>query len=66
MTQPPGDPRIDAQAVEEWRAQGLSLAEIGHRLGVSADRLAELMTEQGADPGDRGPDDHEPNTAEVR
>jgi len=66
MTQVPNDPRIDAQAVQEWRAQGLSLAEIGHRLGVSADRLAELMAEQGVDPGDGEPDDHGPNTADVR
>lgn len=66
MTPPPDEPDIDAQAVRDWRAQGLSLAEIGHRLGVSAQRLSELMAEQGVDPGDGRLDDHRPNSAEVR
>ena len=56
-------------AVMAWHAQGMSFAEIGRRLGVSADRLREIMTEAGVDPADmdrREHDDDKPNTAEVR
>lgn len=68
MRNPADNPQPDAATVLEWRAQGLSLAEIGHRLGLSAERLREVLAEAGADPHDLddGPDDHRPNTAEVR
>ncbi|HEX8233550.1 MAG TPA: hypothetical protein VF559_09435 [Caulobacteraceae bacterium] len=67
MTGPGEDPRIDVQTVLDWQAQGLTLAEIGHRLGISADLLREVLSEAGADTGGLdGPDDHRPNTAEVR
>ncbi len=53
---------IDSEAVARWRELGLSDAEIGRRLGVSADALRESA---GAD-GPAAPDDDEPNTAQVR
>jgi hypothetical protein len=56
-------------AVMTWHAQGMSFAEIGHRLGVSPDRLREIMAEAGVDPDvmDRPEhDDDGPNKAEVR
>jgi len=56
-------------AVMTWHAQGMSMAEIGHRLGVSPERLREIMAEAGVDPAAMdGPaqDDDKPNTAEVR
>jgi len=66
MTAPGQDPRPDLDTVRQWQAQGLTLAEIGHRLGVSADRLGELLEEAGGNPAPGGPDDHRPNTAGVR
>lgn len=48
---------IDADAVRRWREQGLSDAEIGRRLGVSAERLRELA--HLAVPA--GPDDNRPD-----
>jgi hypothetical protein len=53
---------IDPEAVARWRELGLSDAEIGRRLGVSADALRDLS---GSDQP-IGPDDNPPNTAEVR
>ena len=56
-------------AVMAWHAQGMSFAEIGHRLGVSPERLREIMAEAGVDPGQMdGPaqDDHLPNRSGVR
>jgi hypothetical protein len=58
-----------ADAVMTWHAQGMSFAEIGRRLGVSPDRLREIMAEAGVDPADLGDpstDDDTPNTAPVR
>lgn len=54
---------MDPDRIRQWRTEGLSDAEIGHRLGVSADRLRELIGEPAADDPD---DDHRPNTAPVR
>jgi hypothetical protein len=56
-------------AVMTWHAQGTSFAEIGRRLGVSPDRLREIMAEAGVDPaemGDPAADDDTPNTAPDR
>jgi hypothetical protein len=56
-------------AVMTWHAQGMSFAEIGHRLGVSADRLRQIMGEAGVDASemdDPSTDDDGPNKAEVR
>ena len=56
-------------AVMTWHAQGMSFAEIGRRLGVSADKLREIMAEVGVDPGEMGDpssDDDANNTAPVR
>lgn len=53
---------IDPEAVARWRELGLSDAEIGRRLGVSAEALRDLA---GAE-RPAGPDDNTPNSAEVR
>ena len=56
-------------AVMTWHAQGMSFAEIGRRLGVSPDRLREIMAEAGVDPAEMDRPEHDddtPNTAEVR
>ena len=56
-------------AVMTWHAQGMSIAEIGHRLGVSPDKLREIMAEAGVDQAEMDRpehDDDKPNTAEVR
>ena len=61
--------QFQTDAVMTWRAQGMSFAEIGHRLGVSPDRLREIMAAAGVDPKCMdGPaqDDDTSNTAEVR
>ena len=58
-----------ADAVMTWHAQGLSFAEIGRRLGVSPEKLREIMAEAGVDPAEMDRpehDDDKPNTAEVR
>ncbi|HYE42939.1 MAG TPA: hypothetical protein VEA15_06040 [Caulobacteraceae bacterium] len=54
---------MDADRIRQWRDEGLSDAEIGHRLGVSADRLRQLLQEPAVDDRD---DDHRPNTDPVR
>jgi len=52
-----------ASTVRQWREQGLSDAEIGRRLGISADGLRDLLGEpHRGDPDD----DNEPNTAPTR
>lgn len=53
---------IDSAAVARWRALGLSDAEIGRRLGVSADRLRDLVT----DVSEPDSDDNAVDAAEVR
>jgi hypothetical protein len=56
-------------AVMAWHAQGMSFAEIGHRLGVSPDKLREIMAQAGVEPAEMDRpehDDDKPNTAEVR
>ena len=58
-----------ADAVMTWHAQGMSFAEIGHRLGVSPEKLREIMAEAGVDPAEMdrpGHDDDKPNKAGVR
>jgi hypothetical protein len=60
---------FDTDAVMTWHAEGLSFAEIGHRLGVPPEKLREIMAAAGVDPdGMGGPaqDDDTPNKAEVR
>ncbi len=58
---------MEPDTILMWRRQGVSLAEIGHRLGVSAERVQELLAEQGIRtelaPGE---DDHGPNSEPVR
>jgi DNA-directed RNA polymerase sigma subunit (sigma70/sigma32) len=52
-----------------WHAQGLSFAEIGHRLGVSPEKLREIMAQAGVDPAEMDRpehDDDKPNKADVR
>ena len=64
MSEPP-----QSDAVMAWHAQGMSFAEIGRRLGVSPDKLREIMAEAGVDAAEMdGPehDDDKPNKAEVR
>ena len=58
-----------ADAVMTWHAQGMSFAEIGHRLGVSPEKLREIMAEAGVDPAEMDRpehDDDKPNKAGVR
>lgn len=51
---------IDREAIGRWRAQSMTDAEIGHRLGVSARRLREILGEpEEAEPAEV--DDHRPN-----
>ncbi len=59
---------MDVTALLDWHRQGFSFAEIGHRLGLSGERVRELLAEQGLDvdaTGDRQ-DDHKPNDDAVR
>lgn len=53
---------MDAERIAQWRTEGMSDAEIGRRLGVTAERLRELLGEPSSDE----PDDNGPNTAGVR
>jgi hypothetical protein len=58
-----------ADAVMTWHAQGMSFAEIGHRLGVSPEKLREIMAEAGVDPAEMDRpehDDDKSNKAGVR
>lgn len=53
---------LDPETIARWRALGLSDAEIGRRLGVSADRLRALTRAKSP----TVPDDDGPNRAGVR
>jgi hypothetical protein len=55
--------RFDRDRVMTWWREGMSLSEIGRRLGVSADVLRESLGD--LDPGPE-PDDNGPNIAPVR
>ncbi|MGZ8369707.1 MAG: hypothetical protein ACXW3D_11625 [Caulobacteraceae bacterium] len=58
-----------AATVMGWHAQGLSVAEIGHRLGLSPDALREVLAEAGVKDAELEPacqDDDQPNDAPVR
>jgi uncharacterized protein (DUF433 family) len=58
---------MDPETILTWRRQGVSLAEIGHRLGVSAERVQEMLAEQGVETElSPGEDDHGPNAEPVR
>lgn len=57
------DDRFDRDRVMTWWREGMNLAEIGRRLGVSADVLRRSLGEM--DPGPE-PDENCPNTAPVR
>jgi hypothetical protein len=48
-----------------WRQEGLSDAEIGRRLGVSADRLREIAHDPAHDDAPEA-DDNTPNHADIR
>jgi len=54
---------LDRDAIATWRLEGLSDAEIGHRIGLSARALREALGEPEPAADD---DDHRPNTAPVR
>lgn len=54
---------LDRDVIAAWRLEGLTDAEIGHRLGVSAQRLRALLGEPEPAVDD---DDHHPNTDPVR
>ncbi len=60
---------MDKDAILAWHRQGMSFAEIGHRVGVSGDEVRRMLMEKGAIDadalGDRV-DDSGPNAAEVR
>jgi hypothetical protein len=53
---------IDPEAVARWRELGLSDAEIGRRLGVSAEALRDLAGLNRP----VGPDDDAPDSAALR
>lgn len=57
------DKRFDRDKVMTWWREGMSLSEIGRRLGVSADVLRRSLGDQ--DPGPEI-DDNWPNTAPTR
>jgi DNA-directed RNA polymerase specialized sigma24 family protein len=52
-------------AIRTWRREGLSYAEIGRRLGVSADRIREILGDETPE-GFKEIDDNAPNTQPVR
>ena len=56
---------LDRETIANWRAQDMSDAEIGRRLGVSAEGLRALLGEAEPEGGDRD-DDNRPNDAPVR
>lgn len=56
---------IDREAIDRWRSQSMTDAEIGHRLGVSAEKLREILGEP-IEPQPGEVDDHRPNDARVR
>lgn len=57
------DERFDRDKVMTWWREGMSLAEIGRRLGVSADQLRRSLGDM--DPGPE-PDENWPNIAPDR
>lgn len=69
MTDSDHEPGAHSDAVMTWHAQGMSFAEIGHRLGVSPGRLREIMKASGVaceDMDAPSTDDDFPNKDEVR
>jgi hypothetical protein len=52
----------DENPIRVWRREGLSYAEIGRRLGVSPERLRDLVDDHTPDEGE----DDEPDSAPVR